>query len=124
METSYIWYMTGIAVPIGGFPKLPAFLFLTDLLYSSSMKLEDIQARIKQHLKEARVEVNDMGGGDHIHAIVVSPSFEGKSLIEQHRMVLSVFQKELDSNDIHALQLKTYTPEKANAEGIEVDREN
>lgn len=82
------------------------------------MKLEDIQARIKDTLENAQVEVNDMGGGDHIHAIIISASFREKSLLEQHRMILSLFQKEIDSNDIHALQLKTYTPEKAEKEGI------
>ncbi|MEM9772260.1 MAG: BolA family protein, partial [Cyanobacteria bacterium P01_D01_bin.73] len=35
----------------------------------------------------------------------------GKSLVKQHQLVYGALQEELDSNAIHALALKTYTPE-------------
>jgi stress-induced morphogen len=35
-------------------------------------------------------------------------------MIEQHRMVLGLVQSEIDSGDVHALTLKTYTPEQFN----------
>ena len=68
---------------------------------------------------ETRAEIIDLTGTqDHYQAVIVSPLFAGKIMIEQHRMVLAMVQKEIDSGEVHALTLKTYTPEqfsKANA---------
>ncbi len=82
------------------------------------MKLEDIQSRIESNIPGAKAEVRDMGGGDHIHAVVVADAFAGKPLIEQHRMVLDLFKAEIDLNDVHALQLKTLTSGQAKEMGI------
>ncbi len=46
------------------------------------------------------------GGGDHFRATVVSPTFAGKTRIEQHRMVYAVFGDEI-GGPIHALSLTT-----------------
>lgn len=83
------------------------------------MKLEDIQARIESNIPGAKAEIRDLGGGDHIHALVVADAFEGKSLIEQHRMILDLFKVEIDSNDVHALQVKTLTSAQAKDMGFE-----
>ena len=57
-------------------------------------------------------EIVDLTGTqDHWQALVVSPVFAGKMMIEQHRMVLELVQAEIDSGEIHALTLKTYTPD-------------
>jgi acid stress-induced BolA-like protein IbaG/YrbA len=50
------------------------------------------------------------GGGDHLEAIVVSAIFEGKTKVKQHQLVYSALQNEFNSEAIHALALKTYTP--------------
>lgn len=84
------------------------------------MKLADIQARIESRIPGAQAEIVDMGGGDHIHALVVAAAFEGKALIQRHRMVLDLFQAEINSNDVHALQLKTLTPAQAKEQGLEI----
>lgn len=47
--------------------------------------------------------------GVHFSGIVVSQSFEGKSMLDQHRAVKQTLGKLL-GNEIHALGLKTYTP--------------
>ncbi len=82
------------------------------------MKLEDIQSRIEESIPGAKAEIRDLGGGDHIHALVIADAFEGKSLIEQHRMVLDLFKAEIDANDVHALQLKTVTSAQAEEQGF------
>jgi stress-induced morphogen len=70
---------------------------------------EDIKRRIEHAIPDARAEVEDLtGGGDHFRATVVSPSFEGRSRIEQHRMVYDVFGTEV-GGPIHALSIKTET---------------
>jgi stress-induced morphogen len=67
----------------------------------------DIKQRIEAAIPDARVDVEDWtGGGDHFRATVVSPAFDGKSRIEQHRMVYAVFGDEI-GGPIHALSLTT-----------------
>lgn len=82
------------------------------------MKLEDIKARIETAIPGSTAEITDTGGGDHIHALVIAPGFAGKPLIQQHRMILDLFKNEIASNDVHALQVKTLTPEQAKAQGF------
>lgn len=63
-------------------------------------------------LEGAQVEVRDTTGtGDHFEARVVSAAFEGKTMIEQHRLVYAPLQALLQTGELHALALKTYTPE-------------
>lgn len=47
--------------------------------------------------------------GVHFSGIVVSPEFDGMSTLNQHRAVTATLGS-LMGNEIHALQLKTYTP--------------
>jgi stress-induced morphogen len=74
---------------------------------------DEIKSRIESALPEARADVEDWtGGGDHFRATVVSPAFTGLSRIEQHRLVMDIFDGEI-GGPIHALSLKTHTPEQA-----------
>ena len=52
-------------------------------------------------------EAND---GEHFAAEVVSPTFTGTGLVQQHQQVYKTLGS-LVGNAIHALALKTYTPE-------------
>ncbi len=74
------------------------------------LTVSQMEERIKQKLKTVLVEVIDLRGGDHIQAIIVSPEFEGKTLVEQHKTIYDIFSDEMKSNEIHALTLKTYSP--------------
>ena len=49
------------------------------------------------------------GCGQKFEVVVVSPQFEGKRLLERHRLVNECLSKELEQ--IHAFSQKTYTPE-------------
>ena len=70
----------------------------------------ELKQRIEQALPGSDVQVEDLtGGGDHFRAEIVSNAFEGKSRIDQHRMVYDVFGAEI-GGPIHALSLKTATP--------------
>jgi stress-induced morphogen len=74
---------------------------------------EDIKERIEQAIPGALVDVEDYtGGGDHFRATVTAAAFDGCSRIEQHRLVYEVFGEEI-GGPIHALSLKTQTPQKA-----------
>jgi len=74
---------------------------------------EELKQRIESTLPGARAEVEDLtGGGDHFRAEVVSDQFAGLSRIEQHQLVYGVFGDEV-GGAIHALSIKTSTPERA-----------
>jgi acid stress-induced BolA-like protein IbaG/YrbA len=72
----------------------------------------EVKRRIEQSLPGAEVEVHDTTGtGDHFEARVVSDAFTGKSLIEQHQAVYGPLKDVLATGELHALALKTYSPE-------------
>jgi len=72
----------------------------------------DIERRIAAAIPDAEVEVVDTTGtGDHFQARVVSEAFAGKSMVEQHQMVYAPLQPLIASGALHALALRTYTPE-------------
>lgn len=73
---------------------------------------DQVTSMIKAGLPDAEVIVEDLtGGGDHYQATVVSAEFEGRSLVQQHQLVYGTVKSAMASNDIHALALKTYTPD-------------
>lgn len=72
----------------------------------------DIRQRIAAALPGADVEVKDLTGtGDHFEARVVAEQFAGKSMVEQHQLVYAPLDEWLRSGALHALALKTYSPE-------------
>ncbi|MEL6382744.1 MAG: BolA family transcriptional regulator [Cyanobacteria bacterium J06626_18] len=73
---------------------------------------EQIVTMIQVEMPDAEVQVNDLtGGGDHFEVTVVSSQFAGRSLVQQHQLVYKSVQQAMSSEAIHALALKTYTPE-------------
>ncbi|MEW5853246.1 MAG: BolA family transcriptional regulator [Myxococcota bacterium] len=81
------------------------------------MRKEDIQRKIQAALPDATVELRDLtGGGDHWEATVVSRAFEGKGVVEQHRLVYAALAEEM-RGPIHALTLKTSTPARVPGKG-------
>lgn len=76
------------------------------------MKPELIRDRILGALPGSEVEVKDTTGtGDHFEARVVSLAFEGKSMVDQHQAVYAPLKDVLATGELHALALKTYSPE-------------
>ena len=75
------------------------------------MTAEQITAKIRTALPDARVELQDLTGtSDHWKALIVSAAFAGKSLIQRHRMVMAVLAEEM-KGPIHALTLDVKTPD-------------
>ncbi len=76
------------------------------------MDAEFIRGRILEALPGSEVEVRDSTGtGDHFEARVVSPAFVGLSMVQQHQAVYAPLQQWLKTGELHALALKTYSPE-------------
>jgi acid stress-induced BolA-like protein IbaG/YrbA len=72
------------------------------------MDPKEIKDMIEGGLPGSIVSVE--GDGTHFEAIVVYSGFEGKGLLERHQMVYSALGDAMRER-IHALSLKTYTPE-------------
>lgn len=66
---------------------------------------------IEQGMPDASVEV-DGPDGVHFEATIVSPSFDGLRTLQRHRMVYATLGERM-GGDIHALSLRTLTPEEA-----------
>lgn len=76
------------------------------------MTPDQLKTRLETLAPGTQAEVMDLTGTqDHYQAVVVSPAFAGKMMLEQHRMVYKTVQTEVDSGEVHALTLKTFTPE-------------
>lgn len=71
---------------------------------------QKIQLIVEEKLPGARAKVRDMTGtNDHFELEVVSPAFEGKGLVERHRIVYAALGAAVGA-EIHALKLRTLTP--------------
>ena len=76
----------------------------------------DIEDLIEAGIPDAVARVtaprihNDEGEDAHFAAVVVSPAFEDKRLVQQHQLVYDALGEHM-TTDIHAIELETYTPE-------------
>lgn len=71
-----------------------------------------IKQLIEGALPGAHVEIRDLvGDQNHFEALVIHGSFQGKSLIDQHQAVMAPLREVL-KEDLHALAIKTFTPER------------
>ena len=73
------------------------------------MQIEDIERLIREGLPDATVQVD--GDGRHFQALIVSPAFEAKSLLQRQRLVNGILQEHFHSDALHALSMRTLTPE-------------
>ena len=74
------------------------------------MDSSSLEEMIKSAIADADVEALDLqGSGDHFEVTVVTDQFEGRSLVERHRMVYQALGDSMDGA-IHALTIKALTP--------------
>ena len=73
------------------------------------MHPEEIRRLIERGLVGSRVEVS--GDGRHFEAVVVYQGFTGKGRIAQHRMVYAALGDSFATDTLHALALRTFTPD-------------
>ena len=74
------------------------------------MDAATIESMILAGIPDATIRIEDLrGDGDHYAAYVESPSFEGKTRVQQHQMVYSALQDKM-GGDLHALALQTSVP--------------
>jgi acid stress-induced BolA-like protein IbaG/YrbA len=69
---------------------------------------EQVRSYIQDSLACDHVEV--VGDGHHFEAVIVSPEFRGKTRVQQHQVVYRALGDRM-REEIHALSMKTLTPE-------------
>ena len=73
------------------------------------LSAEEVRVYIVQGLPCEYVAVlgND---GQHFEAVIVSAQFIGKNMVQQHQLVYKALGEKMRS-EIHALSMRTFTPE-------------
>jgi stress-induced morphogen len=77
------------------------------------MTPEEVGELIEAGIPDADVEVTQPRGvddDDHLAVTVVSPAFEGESVVDQHEMVYDAVDEQM-TTEIHALEVTTRTPD-------------
>ena len=72
------------------------------------MTSDQLHALIADGLSCAHLEVD--GDGRHWRAIIVSSAFEGLRPIQRHQKVYATLGQRLQTDEVHALSMKTLTP--------------
>ena len=73
------------------------------------MTLKEVQKKIELGIDQSQVTME--GDGCNCSVVVVSPFFEGLSLLQRQRAVLALVSEEIRSGELHALSVKTFTPD-------------
>lgn len=73
------------------------------------LSANDVKTYIMQGLACEHVQVAG-DDGQHFEAVIVSPQFIGKNMVQQHQLVYQALGDRMQS-EIHALSMRTFTPE-------------
>ena len=72
-----------------------------------TMNFKELESLIKEAFPDATLEIKDLAGDEnHYSATVISSKFNGKTKIEQHKMVYNALKGKM-GNELHALALIT-----------------
>jgi len=73
------------------------------------MTADELRSTIINGLSCDHVEVQG-DDGQHFEAVIVSPQFTGKNIIQQHQLVYLTLGERM-REEIHALSMRTFTPD-------------
>ena len=72
-----------------------------------ALSIEEIKKLITSSIPDATIEIKDlMGDSNHYSAKITSKIFNGKTKIEQHKLVYKSLQGKM-GNELHALSITT-----------------
>ncbi len=72
------------------------------------MTADELKSLITSGLNCEQVELT--GDGRHWYATIVSAEFLGKRAIQRHQLVYATLGGRMQTDEVHALSMKTYTP--------------
>ena len=74
------------------------------------MPIEDLRNMLETAFPGDQIQLTSpMGDDNHFQLVVVSPKFEGKTMVEQHQLVYGAVGDAMHEA-VHALALRTFTP--------------
>ena len=72
-----------------------------------ALSIEEIKKLITSSISDANIEIKDLvGDSNHYSVKITSKIFNGKSKIEQHKLVYKSLQGKM-GNELHALSIST-----------------
>ena len=78
------------------------------------MTFEALSTQLQEALGDAEVSVQDRTGTmDHFNLKVISDAFEGKNLLDRHRMIYQALDAQMKDGRIHALEIQAKTKNEA-----------
>jgi len=77
------------------------------------MQPEQVQQIIADGLPCEHLQV--AGDGHHFEALIVSAEFVGKTRVQRQQRVNEVLRRHFNSGELHALSMKTQTPDEWSA---------
>ncbi len=80
------------------------------------MQTETVKSLVESKIpgSDAKVEID----GSHVHVTVVSAVFQGLSPVKKQQLVYGALAAEIASGVIHAVHMKTLTPEEFAAQSV------
>ena len=72
------------------------------------MTSDELQALISANIDCEHIELS--GDGRHWYATIVSTIFEGQRLIQRHQRVYATLGGRMQTDEVHALSMKTFDP--------------
>ena len=76
------------------------------------LKIEEIKNMIQKAMPDAEISIQDLAGdNNHYSATIKSKIFNGKSKIEQHKLVYKSLKGKM-GNELHALSITTKEKQK------------
>ena len=73
------------------------------------MQAQDVQTLLEDGLESCEVRVN--GDGSHFDILVVGEVFAGLRPVQKQQLVYGVLQDKIADGSIHAVNIRTYTPD-------------
>ncbi len=75
------------------------------------MNIDEMKTVIETAIPTAFVLV-ESADNVHFYATIVAEQFTEMTKMQQHKLVMNLFKEEMANESIHALSIKTFTPEK------------
>lgn len=73
------------------------------------MNSDKVKDLLQEKLLDCQIEVEI--NGSHYNVTVVGDIFEGKRPVQRQQLVYSALQEQIAAGDIHAVNMRTYTPQ-------------
>ena len=72
------------------------------------METSEIKQLIESGIENSEAIVT--GDGGKYEATVISPAFEGLTMLKEHQLVYKTVNAQIASGELHALTIKAFTP--------------